>query len=222
MNFFILHYFDDENSFNHRLFEKTYDFLSMNGFDVNTTELTHDNFNPVSGRENFIRVRDDDFFCQKKEERFAHTNRCFHPDLEHEITKLEQCDFLLLQFPLRHFSMPAVLKGWIDKHFALGRIYGGINIYENGFFRGKRSMLSVVSEYDEDYYLPGGLHGNISEILNPIHRGILQYVGFDVLEDNIFYAPDEKIPSEQEILMDNFIKRLRFIGSESPAVINKH
>ena len=53
MNIFILHYFDDVNSFNHRLFLKERDFFEQNGFNVAVTELTPDNFNPVSGRENF-------------------------------------------------------------------------------------------------------------------------------------------------------------------------
>ena len=222
MNIFILHYFDDVNSFNHRLFLKERDFFEQNGFSVAVTELTPDNFNPVSGRENFQVCSNSEFFCQKKEERIASAKRNFHPDIEREIKKLENCDFLLWQFPLRNFSMPAVLKGYVDKTFALGRIYGGINIYENGFFRGKRSLLSIISEDDEDYFRPGGIHGNIREILNPIHRGILQYVGFDVLGDQIFFAPDEKLPQEQEQMIQDFINRLLYISAESPSVINRY
>ena len=210
------------NSFNHRLFLRECDFFEQSGYNVISTQLSHDNFNPVSDRNNFTACSGKDFFSQKKEERAASKNNTFHPDIEAEIVKLESCDFLLWQFPLRHFSMPAVLKGYVDKHFALGRIYGGINIYENGFFRGKRTLLSIVSEYDEEYYRPGGLHGNIHEILNPIHRGILQYVGFDVLGDHIFYAPDEKMPDEQEKMMDDFIRRLHYISAESPAVITRY
>ena len=222
MNIFILHYYDDVNSFNHRLFLREYDFFEHTGCNVYTTQLSPDNFNPVSDRNNFVSCANNDFFNQKKEERFASANNTFHPDIESEIMKLEKCDFLLWQFPLRNFSMPAVLKGYVDKHFALGRIYGGINIYENGFFRGKRTLLSIISDYDEEYYRPGGLHGNIHEILNPIHRGILQYIGFDVLGDHIFYAPDEKLPDVQEKMISDFIHRLTYISAESPAVISRY
>lgn len=222
MNIFVLHYFDDKNSFNHRIFLRICDFFEQSGSNVETTELTHDNFDPVSGRNNFTACSNNDFFSQKKEERHAAAQKTFHPDIEREIAKLEKCDFLLWQFPLRHFSMPAVLKGYIDKHFALGRIYGGLNIYENGFFRGKRTLLSIVSDYDEEYFRPGGIHGNIHEILNPIHRGILQYIGFDVLGDQIFYAPDEKLPHEQDKMIDDFLRRLNYISAESPAVITRY
>ena len=53
MNIFILHYYDDENSFNHRLFLREKDFYESIGCEVSTTALTHNNYNPVSGRENF-------------------------------------------------------------------------------------------------------------------------------------------------------------------------
>lgn len=222
MNIFILHYYDDVNSFNHRLFLRECDFFKNAGCNLRTTALTHDNFNPVSDSGNFKKCSNTDFFSQKKEERIAAETNNFLPEIDHEIKKLENCDFLLWQFPLRHFSMPAVLKGYVDKHFALGRIYGGLNIYENGFFRGKRTLLSVVSDYDEECFRPGGLHGNINEILNPIHRGILQYIGFDVLGDHVFYAPDEKLPAEQDAMIDNFIKRLTYISAESPTVIPRY
>lgn len=222
MRVFILHYYDDENSFNHRLFQREKEFFENKGCIVDTTVLNHENFNPVSDRSNFIKCANDEYFSQKKEERIASRERTFHPDIERELVKLESCDFLLWQFPLRHFSMPAVLKGYVDKHFALGRIYGGLNIYENGFFRGKSTLLSIVSDEDEENFGQGRKHGDIYEILYPIHRGIAQYVGFNVLIDKIFYAPDELLPVQQEELISNFLKRLDSISSESPFDFVKH
>ena len=222
MRIFILHYYDDKNSFNHRLFLREKDFLEQKGYTVDVTALSHDNFNPVSDRSNFVRCANEDFFSQKREERVAAKAKTFHPDIEKELVKLENCDFLLWQFPLRNFSMPAVLKGYVDKHFALGRIYGGLQIYENGYFRGKSTLLSIVCDEDEENFGPGRKHGDIYEILYPIHRGIAQYVGFNVLIDKIFYAPDELLFSEQEELIQKFLKRLDEISSESPFNFTKH
>lgn len=222
MRVFILHYYDDKNSFNHRLFLRERDFFLQKGYSVDTTVLTTDNFNPVSDRSNFTECADDSFFAQKKEERIASKKKTFHPDIEKEIVKLENCDFLLWQFPLRNFSMPAVLKGYIDKNFANGRIYGGLHIYENGFFRGRSTLFSIVSDMDEDNFGPGRRHGNIHEILYPIHRGVAQYVGFNVMIDKIFYAPEERPPYEQEEMIGEFLKRLDAISSESPFDFARH
>ena len=41
-------------------------------------------------------------------------------DVKGEIEKLLWADVLILQFPLWWFSMPAILKGWVDRVFAYG------------------------------------------------------------------------------------------------------
>src|SRR3954451_12494045 len=45
-------------------------------------------------------------------------------DVKAEIEKLLWADVLILQFPLWWFSMPAILKGWVDRVYACGFAYG--------------------------------------------------------------------------------------------------
>lgn len=45
-------------------------------------------------------------------------------DVKAEQEKLLRADALILQFPLWWFSMPAILKGWIDRVYAYGFAYG--------------------------------------------------------------------------------------------------
>lgn len=45
-------------------------------------------------------------------------------DIAQEQDKLRWADVLILQFPLWWFSMPAILKGWIDRVYACGFAYG--------------------------------------------------------------------------------------------------
>ena len=60
--------------------------------------------------------------------------------------KLFWCDALILQFPLWWFSLPAMLKGWVDRVFASGgRIYGGGKWYDRGVFAGKRWRTALVA-----------------------------------------------------------------------------
>jgi NAD(P)H dehydrogenase (quinone) len=61
-------------------------------------------------------------------------------------------DALILQFPMWWFSMPAILKGWVDRVYACGFSYGvGEHsrqkcgeCYGEGTFKGKRAMLVVT------------------------------------------------------------------------------
>lgn len=45
-------------------------------------------------------------------------------DIELEQEKLLWADTVILQFPLWWFSMPAILKGWVERVYAYGFAYG--------------------------------------------------------------------------------------------------
>lgn len=46
------------------------------------------------------------------------------PDIAAEQEKLLTADAVILQFPLWWFSMPAILKGWVERVYAYGFAYG--------------------------------------------------------------------------------------------------
>src|SRR5208282_3268209 len=95
------------------------------------------NWQPVADRRDFTTVCDPDYYRQQREELYACEHDGFVPEIEAEMEKLFWCDVLVLQFPLWWFGMPAILKGWVDRVFAMGRIYGRGEWYETGKFRGK-------------------------------------------------------------------------------------
>ncbi|VFT10685.1 NAD(P)H dehydrogenase [Pseudomonas aeruginosa] len=74
-------------------------------------------------------------------------------DIAGEQDKLRWADTLILQFPLWWFSMPAILKGWIDRVYACGFAYGvgehsdshWGDRYGEGRMQGKRAMLVVTA-----------------------------------------------------------------------------
>ena len=98
----------------------------------------------------------------------------------------------------------------------MGRTYGGGRIYETGVFRGKRAMLSLTTGGPEDAYQKGAFNGDIAAILRPIHRGMLQFVGFDVLEPQIVYGPVRLTDEERKQRLADYASRLQGIESEAP------
>ncbi|MBK7600938.1 MAG: NAD(P)H-dependent oxidoreductase [Acidobacteria bacterium] len=97
-----------------------------------------------------------------------HRNERVSDEIESEIRKIEWCEMMIWQFPLWWFGLPAVLKGWVDRVFAMGRTYGGGRIYQSGVFRGKRALLSLTTGGPEDAYRKGAFNGDINGILRPI------------------------------------------------------
>ncbi len=189
MNAFIVHAHAERKSFNGALTEVARETLAGAGHEVRVSDLYAMKFDPVSDRRNFTTVKDADYFKQQIEERHASASGGFAPDIAAEHEKLDWCDALILQFPLWWFSVPAILKGWVDRVFVMGRIYGVGKWYDNGAFKGKRAMLSLTTGAPEQMCSEFGLNGNIDNILYPINHGILRFVGFDVLPPYIAWSP---------------------------------
>lgn len=120
-------------------------------------------------------------------------------DVKVEQEKLLWADALILQFPLWWYSMPAILKGWVDRVYAYGFAYGvgehsdkhWGDRFGEGKLAGKRAMLIVTTGGWEEHYSPRGINGPIGELLFPINHGILYYPGFDVLPPFIAYRVDK-------------------------------
>jgi putative NADPH-quinone reductase len=83
-------------------------------------------------------------------------------DIAAEQEKLLWADTVIFQFPLWWFSMPAIMKGWIDRVYAWGFAYGvgehsdrhWGDRYGEGTFVGKRAMLIVTAGGWAEHYSP--------------------------------------------------------------------
>ncbi len=215
MNILLVLAHPEPKSFNAALHDAALSHFNFLGHSVETSNLYQLDFNPVSDYTNFINPLDSNFLQIQREERFASSNNGFNLHIKREMLKVEACDLMIWQFPLWWFSVPAILKGWVDKVFACGFAYGGGSKYETGVFAGKQAMLSITTGAAKDAYEEGGFQGEIENILWPIHRGIFEFTGFEVLEPHIIYDPAKltKAQRKQEII--EYQNRL------SHSVINK-
>ena len=181
MKCFIVLAHHEPRSFNAAMAGRARALMEEMGHEVRVSDLYAMRFDPVSDRRNFLSVADPEYLKQQAEESHAARVSGFAEDIRAEIEKLEWCDLLILQFPRWWFGMPAILKGWVDRVFAMGRIYGGGRWYDSGVFAGKRAMVSLTTGGPEARFRPGGLNPGIAEILKPIEHGVLWFTGFSVL-----------------------------------------
>ncbi|TSA33828.1 MAG: flavodoxin family protein [Verrucomicrobiaceae bacterium] len=222
MNVFIINAHPEPKSFNGAMFRTAEETMSAAGHSVQVSDLYAMKFDPVSDRRNFTTVKNADYFKQQIEEMHATEVGGFAPDIEAELRKAESCDLMIWQFPLWWFGVPAILKGWVDRVFAMGRTYGGDRFYENGVFKGKRALLSVTTGGPAEAYRPGGFNGDINSILRPIHRGMLRFTGWDVLIPNIVYGPVRLSEDERLASLEAWAARLRTIGNEEPMDVGEY
>ena len=222
MNVFIILAHPEPKSFNAALFRTAVSVFEANGHAVRTSDLHAMGFDPVSDRRNFTTTKDAEYFKQQQEEIYATEIGGFAAAIEAELRKLEWCDLMIWQFPLAWFSVPAMLKGWIDRVLAMGRIYGLGQIYENGSCKAKRAMLSLTTGGPRQGYERDGFNGDINAILRPIQRGVLEFVGFSVLAPNIVYGPARMPEGEREAALAAYERRLKGLSPEMPIVVGRY
>jgi putative NADPH-quinone reductase len=61
---------------------------------------------------------------------------------------LLKADLVIFNFSIYWFSMPVIMKGWIDRVLVSGVCYGGKRFYDQGGLAGKKSMLASPSAVD--------------------------------------------------------------------------
>lgn len=214
MNVLIVYAHPEPQSMNRAMFNAAVSALEAAGHQVRTSDLYGMQFNPVSDRYNFTTVHNRIFFKQQLEEMHATEKGGFAPHIDAEQQKVEWCDLMIWQFPLWWFSVPAILKGWVDRVFAMGRTYGGGRFYEQGVFKGKKAMLSLTTGGGPEDYRKGGFNGDLTGMLRPLHRGVLQFTGFTVLQPHVVYSAARKTHEERTQELTAWQSRLQDIFSE--------
>ena len=162
-------------------------------------------------------------FHASLDSREAYANGRQSDDIAAEQDKLRWADTVILQFPLWWFSMPAILKGWVDRVYAYGFAYGvgehsdrhWGDRYGEGAMAGKRAMLVVTTGGWESHYAARGINGPIDDLLFPIQHGILFYPGFDVLPPHVIYRSSKVGEQNVADVLEGLGRRLDGLASDA-------
>jgi len=162
-------------------------------------------------------------FHASLDSREAYANGRQSEDIAAEQDKLRWADTVILQFPLWWFSMPAILKGWVDRVYAYGFAYGvgehsdrhWGDRYGEGAMAGKRAMLVVTTGGWESHYAARGINGAIDDLLFPIQHGILFYPGFDVLPPHVIYRSSKVGEQNVADVLEGLGRRLDGLASDA-------
>lgn len=182
MNVLIVHAHPEPQSFCTAMMQRMRGRFESQGHVVVVSDLYAKQFNPVASAADFSQRNNPDYLVYALEQRHAQKTDSLPKDIAEELALLEQCDLLILNFPLYWFSLPAILKGWIDRVFLSGVVYGGRNFYDRGLMKGKRALLAFTLGGREHMFGEHAIHGELETMLRPVLRGSLGYAGFDVLK----------------------------------------
>ena len=206
MKALIVYAHPEPKSFNCAMKNLAVETLRGRGADVEVTDLYAMKFKAIVGADDFYGERaDPEFLSIAAEQTFACERGTLASDIVTEQNKLARAEFLILQFPIWWFGMPAILKGWADRVLARGFAYVAGRKYDTGMLRGKTAMIAATTGTSADTYTPDGIDGDIHTVLWPVQNGLLRYCGFDVIEPFIAYMPG---PEVRQRYLDDYRARL--------------
>ena len=222
MNVLIVHAHHEPQSFSSALYRQAESTLKAADHRVETSDLYGMGFDPVSDRRNFTSIKNADYLKQQIEEMYASEVNGFVADIEVEMQKLERCDAVIFNFPLWWFGMPAILKGWCDRVLAMGRIYGGPKLYENGIGKStKRGLAILTTGGGPSAYDGWGFNPAMEEILIPIQHGIFWFNGFMPLPPFIAWSPTRVTDEQRAEYLSQLDRKLQSLFDEEPLQLPK-
>jgi NAD(P)H dehydrogenase (quinone) len=170
--------------------------LTAAGYEVDVIDLYADAWQPVLRRQDFPDL--DGAFKPQAEQMRAVADGTMDPVVRDHLDRLLAADLLVLSFPMWWFSVPAILKGWIDRVFVMGAVFGGEHgLFDEAALAGKDAVLLMTTGGPEDAFRPGGAFGPMDDFVFHIHRGMLEFVGYRVLDPVVTFGPARLDPVER-------------------------
>lgn len=108
----------------------------------------------------------------------------FNVDPEAEQALLAAADLIVLQHPIYWYSVPPLLKQWLDSVFVVGWAYGP----DGTALRGKDLWWVVTTGAEPASYGPGGVHERPFEVFTAPMRQTARFCGMRWLEPFVVHG----------------------------------
>ena len=224
MNVLLVFAHPEPRSFNGALRDVAVQELEAEGHAVRVSDLYASGWRSEVARGDFPSLAPDERLKVAAASGQAFTAGSLTADVKAEQERLLWADALILQFPLWWFSMPAILKGWVDRVYSFGFAYGvgeqsdrrWGDRYGEGTLAGKRAMLLVTTGGWEEHYSARGINGPIDDLLFPINHGILYYPGYNVLPPFVAYRVDRLNEAGFQTIAERLRERMRTLATTAP------
>ncbi|KAL1007766.1 hypothetical protein UPYG_G00091360 [Umbra pygmaea] len=204
-------------SFNSAAKDVAVEELTKQGYKVIVSDLYAMNFKATATQQDIIGdLQNPDEFKYGDETLHAWREGRLTEDIVAEHQKVKEAELIIFQFPMYWFSVPAILKGWIDRVLTQGFAFTLQNLYDNGIFKNKKAMLSFTTGAIQSMFCPDGLHGDINVTLWPLQNGVLHFCGFQVLAPQVSWCPAHSPPDVRTSMLNAWRARLKTLLAEKP------
>ncbi len=130
-------------------------------------------------------------------------------DIAKEQADVAWADLLIVVCPIWWHTLPAILKGYIDRVMCQGFAYQYTETGPVGLLEGKRAAIITTSGADENTAKQSGM---MESIKGSIVNGIFGFCGFEDARYINFYAVPQVTDAERKRMLDevrDFIRNLQ-------------
>lgn len=210
MQALIVHAHHEPKSFNGAMRSVAEETLHALGWRVEVSDLYAERFQAAAGPADFTLPTSSDRFGYVHEQRAAHRSGGYAADILREQDRVRRADLLVFQFPVWWYAPPAIVKGWADRVLSHGFAYTDSELFDTGLLRGRKAMLALTTggtreELDAD----AAITGTVEEFIRPFSGGVLRFVGMDVLDPFVAYAPASVTDGERREMLHRYALHLR-------------
>lgn len=192
-------------SYNGQLRNTAIQTLEAFGWSVSVSDLYQMKFKASADEDDFTSLYNVDFFDLQVEQQSASQRQTYSADITREHQLLSEADLIIFQFPLWWYSMPGLLKGYVDRVFSMGWAYGG-----GQALAGKRILVSMTTGAP-DFAWTIEKRGTINDIFKHLFVGTFGLCGMENLEPFIVYGAKRHSETDKKTIFENYVKRLKEI-----------
>ena len=189
MNVLVVYAHPYPESFNHAVLEKFTLGLREGGHEVEILDLYAQGFNPVLSAVDLAALQ------QGK----------IPVEIAAQQNQVRGAEGLAFIFPVWWSSMPAILKGWIDRVFSLGFAYDLRDEGPVGLLKHRKALLITTCGGDQVFFDQSGIQ---KAIQLTVDLGVFAFTGISKVQHEFFY----NVVQTDQATRENYLEQAYDLG----------
>ncbi|MDD4171963.1 MAG: NAD(P)H-dependent oxidoreductase [Syntrophomonas sp.] len=181
MNTLLVYAHPNPRSFNAALAQVIEQQITQQGKQIKVKDLYAMKWNPVLSQEDFA----------------GYHSGNLPQDIKQEQADVAWADLIIMLAPVWWYSVPAILKGYIDRVFSLGFAYKYTATGPLGLLKGKRGLFITTSGANRQDAELGGM----MKTLNASLGGVFGFSGFEEKKHLNLYAVTTVSDDERKLML---------------------
>ncbi|ADL53033.1 NAD(P)H-dependent oxidoreductase [Clostridium cellulovorans] len=129
-------------------------------------------------------------------------------DISAEQENIKWADVITFVYPVWWASVPAILKGYVDRVFSYGFAYTSENGAPKGLLTGKKGLLFCTTGSPNEAYSASGMHNSMKQATD---QGIFNFSGIEDVKHIFFGA----VPYVTDEIRGDYLKEVSKIVKET-------